>query len=502
MKSAVLFMYFLGLVMGYDEACEAKGDTCVGPEDKVNLMQFHAQVHAGKHSKRTKHDMHKILASFEEEEGPMALQELMQGVMALPVLEAEEGMLEAVHAQPQLQHLAKRYPHFLHMMGILEDPKAIQQIKAAVFKEHHSFMNMQGQKPSAITRARRMPVDVELLSKHLQGKGDTTEISLFVWTEGWGCNTNVSFIVNPTTDAEGGEVPMLGPDCSGHPWIQELAVDPDAKGGYYVMGNSSNVDGKWKTSYTMNFMTHDTNEKLFDLTADSGLDGDFNVAANTFTYISTSGSWPDYTWTLMSADLQSKTSTPVMNITDCKWPRQATVMPATGDIIWTCSKDWELENDTNKIMKYSAETAEILTQSENYYGYLTSVGDHIVYSMWNSTDYRNDIYACSIGDCTPEFKGKMPERASWEFFITNSGKLISSVYAGWTGTSSMYNVTATTADGHSDLLFQISNYPQKLQHVDMEVPVDPEEPIPADPATGPPGPAGPPGPPGPPGPGR
>jgi len=94
-----------------------------------------------------------VLASFKEKEGPGALQELAHVLMALPVLKTEEAMLAAVHAQPQLQHLAKRYPHFLHTLGIFEDPKAIRQIKDAMLELPHSSMKVQGRKPSALAQA-------------------------------------------------------------------------------------------------------------------------------------------------------------------------------------------------------------------------------------------------------------------------------------------------------------------------------------------------------------
>jgi len=463
--------------MGYDETCKAKGgDSCVAPEDEVNLMQLHAQVHAGKHSKRAKPDMHEVLASFEAEEGPMALKELVQGVMALPVLKQfarnhlqDLAMLEAVRAQPRLQYLAKRYPHFLHTIGIFEDPSSIQQIKAAVFKEHQSPVKMQGRQPRKVRKGKG---DVQLLGTHLE-KRDTTDITLFFWLQGWGCGTNFSYAANPKqADAERGEIPIFGPDCAGDPWIMALAIDPEAQVGYFVKGDSSHDDdGNWKSTYTM--MTFRENateiktEELFDLDVPSWIAGHtFNTASHTYNYIATSGDWPNYTYTLMIADIPKKTVTPVMNITDCMYPNSLTVVSGSDDLLWTCSKNWELENDTSKIMKYSGGNTEILAESEDYFGYLTTTGSEIVYSKWNCDDTcGNEIYTCPIEDCTFVKAGMLPDGASWEFIVTESGELISSVYGGWTGSSSIYNVTATAefGSGRSDVLFTTSGWPGYLQ---------------------------------------
>jgi len=472
--------------MGYDETCKGKGDSCVAPEDDVNLMQLHAQVqkHASKHSKRTKPDMGKILASFEAEEGPVALQELLRGVMTLPVLKTEEAMLGAVHAQPQLQHLAKRYPHFLRTLGIFEDAKAVQEIKAAAFKKHQSPMKMQGRQSSASAPVSRMPADIQLLGKHLKGKRNTTVVTLFYWMQGWGCSTNFTYIANPAEEGTmAGEVPFFGPDCEGYPWIGDLAFAPDANGAYYVKGNSSNVDGTWKTTYTMNFGTESETEELLEL-GSGAMGGEFDIPAQTYTFIEYSGEWPDYTWALMSADLQSKMVTPLMNITGCLWPYQVVAVPATGDLVWTCSKDWSKDDDTSKIMKYSSGGGtEILAESEDYFGYLTTSGSNVFYSMWNSTDYRQDLYTCAIEDCKATMVAKLPQNSGYGFFITESGTFISSAYVKWSGSGSIYNVTASTdfGNGQSSLLFETSDYPNMLQMIELEVPTEPDVPLPADP---------------------
>jgi len=488
--------------MGYDETCNAKGgDSCVVAEDEVNLMQLHAQVHAGKHSKRAKPDMHKVLASFEAEEGPMALQELVQAVMVLPVLKTKEAMLEAVRAQPQLQHLAKRYPHFLHTIGIFEDPSSIQQIKAAVFKKHQSPVKMQGRQPRKVRKGKG---DVQLLGTHLE-KENTTEIDLFFWLAGWGCGTNFSYAANPgQTDEEMGEHPVFGPDCAGYPHIPALAIDSEAQGGYYVKQNSSaDDDGNWKTTYTMTFANGEKTEELFDLDVPKWMSGySFNMASHTFDYIATSGDWPNYTFTLMTADILSKTVTSALSITDCMYPSSLTRVPGSDDLLWSCSKNWEVENDTSKLMKYSGGNTEILAEDKDYFGYVTASGSEIVYSKWSCDDTcGNDVYTCSIEDCTFVKAGTLPEGvSSWGSILTESGALISTVYE-WTGSESKYSVNAIEIDtGKSDVLFTPSTWPQCLQRVDIKVPVEPDVPVPADPAMGPPGAPGPAGPPGPPGP--
>merc|ERR1719159_1075518 len=64
--------------------------------------------------------------------------------------------------------------HFLHTIGIFEDPSSIQQIKAAVFKKHQSPVKMQGRQPRKV---RKEKGDVQLMGKHLE-KENTTEIDM------------------------------------------------------------------------------------------------------------------------------------------------------------------------------------------------------------------------------------------------------------------------------------------------------------------------------------
>lgn len=485
---------------------EEQADACGGMGDETCLLQTNIAYH-----NRHKTEMHQVLADLEEvalatPEGPVVLQELLDGVMALPALKTEEAMRAAVLAQPQLQHLGERYPHLLRALAMFEDPQKTEQIKAAVFQSHPSLMKMlgqgwQGRQLSSVAPARRMPGDAGLLAF------SQDQSAIMVWLEGYGCSTKISYTDFPEGKLPIAGVPVFGPDCTGWPNVKDLVVDPAAEGGYLMFTNWSSTSSKNKN--TVQFVGEDGAKELGSWMSSWFSAHTFNVAADAYVYIEQNGSWPNYNYQLMSASLPKvQVTTLLSNVTGCSYPSYLTTVPGTKDMIWTCSKDYQVQNDTYKIMKYSwrAKTTEVLTHTTKWFGNLAATESHVYYSQSeNKPDgsYGYAMYGCTMASCIPERVGDL---ASSNFILTESGEVITSAFdASWkkdpssgpTTYWSTYNVTSTDVSRNaSKVLFTITGYPKDLQIV-VNKP-GPED-ILAGQSGGPPGPPGPAGPPGPPG---
>jgi len=464
MKSAILLLCFSGLVMGYDETCEAKGESCVAPDDVVELMQTRTQVHKHKHSRMTNTDMQEVLISFEEREGPAALQELMQVLMVLPVLKSEGNMLAlhaAVQAQPQLQQLAKRYPDFMHTLGVFEDPKAIPQIKAALF-------TLKAHQPSAIAQERPSLTKMLGQAQGHQLSRDTTLLGLFqgpsailAWVESWGCTSTLGFTDFPDASMGINSESIFGPDCKGNPWISNLGVRAKDNGAAFVFGNYSTETSE--TSYSLAFVGENGYTFLGSLGSSVSASA-FGVDA--LYYIKESGKWPNQTYHLMSA--QEGGTNELVNIPSCLYPSQMKSVPGSDTMIWQCSKDWSNQNSSYKIMKYSvAGTPEILVESKDYFGHVSLTGSQLYYSMYekngNSSESHYAVYSCPIAKCDPVKVGALPKGA-YDFIVTESGELITTGWTSWKVSSSKgseswtaYNVSVSSQDDYSytTMLFSI-----------------------------------------------
>jgi len=468
--SSIILVAALTVAHGIEE----QADAC-DMHDETSLFQASVAYH-----KRHKTSMDQVLADLEEvalAKGPVVLQELLHVVMALPALKTEKAMRAAVRAEPQLQDLAERYPHLLRAMAMFEDPQKIEQIKTAVYQGHPSLMKMlgkgrQGHLPSVVAPARRMPGDVGLLA-FSQDQSD-----MIVWMEGYGCSTKVSFMGFPEGKLPIQEVSVFGPDCAGSPNIAQMSVDPGAESIYFVMGNYSQTLGY---RYTINSLNEFGGKELGSL-GDSYPNGVFNLAADcdpgAFFFIQQNGSYPNYVYALMSASLPEVQITTVLsNITGCKYPSSLRFV-GTKDMIWVCSKDYGIVNDTNTIMKYSlgAEAPEVLTQQQEYYSSLTATESHIYWMQWeNNADgsgSTNFLYSCPMVACIPEKVGELPQNV-YNFMIAESGELISHAWdASWEKSTSStklywstYNWTSTdiSGNGTSKFLTTTSGYPNHAQ---------------------------------------
>jgi len=507
MKSAILLLCFSGLVMGYDETCEAKGESCVAPDDVVELMQTRTQVHKHKRSRMTNTDMQEVLISFEEREGPAALQELMQVLMVLPVLKSEGNMLAlhaAVQAQPQLQQLAKRYPDFMHTLGVFEDPKAIPQIKAALF-------TLKAHQPSAIAQERPSLTKMLGQAQGHQLSRDTTLLGLsqdpsaiLAWVESWGCTATLGFTDFPNASMGIESVPIFGPDCQGHPWISNLDVRLKDNGAVFVVGNYSMETSK--NSYSVAFVG-ETGYTFMGSLGSSVSASAFGVDA--LYYIKESGNWPNQTYHLMSASQEAVTNE-LVNITSCLYPSQMKSVPGSDTMIWQCSKDWNNQNSMHTIMKYSVGgTPEILVESKDYFGQTYLAGSQLYYSMHeqhgNSSEWHNVVYSCPIAKCDPVKVGALP-KDTWQLIVTESGELVTTGYTSWKASSSKgseswttYNVSVSSLDdSYTTMLFPIggtshlqlvpipptigANVPPPAPPAPPAIPVAPAVPVPAAPA--------------------
>lgn len=499
MKSAILLLCFSGLVVGYDETCEAKGESCVAPDDEVELMQTRTQVHKHKHSRMTNTDMHELLTSFEEKEGPAALQELMQVLMVLPVLKSEGDMLAfhaAVQAQPQLQQLAQRYPDFMHTLGVFEDPKIIPQIKAAVF-------TLKAHQPSAIAQERPSLTKMLGQAQGHQLSRDTTLLGLsqdpsaiLAWVEGYGCSATVGFTDFPDASMGIKSVPIFGPDCQGNPWITNLGVRPKDNGAVVVFANYSMETSK--SSYSLAFVGETGGYTFMGSLGSSVSASSFGVDA--LYYIKESGKWPNQTYQLMSASpqkYQEAVTNELVNITSCLYPSQMKSVPGSDTMIWQCSKDFSNQNSTYKIMKYSlvSTTPEILVESKDHLSYTSLTGSQLYYSMHeqngNSSEWHYVVYSCLIAKCDPVKVGALP-KGTYNFIVTESGELVTTRWTSWKVSSNKgsehwttYNVSVSSLDdSYTKMLFPIGGT-SNLQIVPIppttEAPYDPPPPPPAPP---------------------
>jgi len=467
MKTATLFICYSALVLGYDGTCST--ESCAAPDDEVQLMQTHAKLHKHKHSKAD------VLASFEKKAGPVALQELKQALMNLPSFKSKEAMLAAVHTQPQLQHLAKRYSRDLKTLGIFDDVESIHELKAAMFKVRHS--SMAREKGTSFMKFKK---DIEEPAAYL------------VWLESWGCDAAIAYTDFPKS-MDHGSAPLFSPDCQGWPWVDNYAISPEEEGAYFVFGNWSDVT--YETSYHAGFVGEEGVKVLGSLGS--------NVHSTAFGgealhFISRQGDWPNETFHLMSATAEGG-ATEALAMTDCLYPWGLKNVPGSNTMLWQCSKDWNMENDTNKIMQWSGDGAPtVLVATEDYFGHVVVTSSKLFYSMYKERDdgtWGNHLYSCSLADCQPEEKGPVPNDA-WHFVVSEFGELITTSYVSWQKTTSEgtdywteYDVHDNTLDAlgaDSPALFTISG-DQRLQLLDFrqgpkdltedhpELPEDPDD---------------------------
>jgi hypothetical protein len=177
----------------------------------------------------------------------------------------------------------------------------------------------------------------------------------------------------------------------------------------------------------------------------------FNFPDEALYYIQEEGEWPDYKYSLMRGD--DKGIDVAAEIPDCMYPYYFKLVTGSSDMIWYCNKNWEKEGDKNKIMKYSlgAKEPEMVTDNEEYFGFVTAAGSTLFYSMWEDQGddkWGNTVYKCELSSCSPEKIGTLPEGV-WEFLVTPSGEMITTTWTSWTMSSSKgseywtsYNVTS------------------------------------------------------------
>jgi len=474
MKTATLFICYSVLVLGYDGTCST--ESCTAPEDEVQLMQTHAKLHKHKHSKTD------VLASFEKKAGPVAMQELKQALMNLPSLKSKEALLSAVHAQPQLQHLAKRYPRDLKTLGIFDDVESIHELKAAMFKVRHSSM-----KPGEKKVGEKNKLSLTKLKKDIDEPA-----AYLVWLDSWGCDAAIAYSDFPMGHGHG-SAPLFSPDCQGWPWVDNYAVSPEEEGAYFVFGNWSDVT--YETSYNVAFVGQDGVKVLGSLGPDAHSTAFGSEALH---FIQRQGDWPNETYHLMSATPEGG-ATEALAITDCLYPWGLKSVPGSNTLLWHCSKDWNLDNDTNKIMQWSGDGAPtVLVASEDWFGNVVASSSKLFYSMHQERDdgtWGNNLYSCSLAGCQPEKKGPVPNDA-WHFVVSEFGEMITTSYVSWSKSTSEgtdywtdYDVHSNTLDAlgaESPALFTISG-DQRLQLLDFrqgpkdltedhpELPEDPDD---------------------------
>jgi len=412
MKSAILFLCFSGLAMGHEGTCSDKDGSCVTPEgDETFLMQVRAQVH--KHSP----EMGQVLASFEKKEGPAALQELMHGLMSLPRLEKDEAMLEAVYSHPRLQMLSKRFPELMRGLGIFEDAKAVQQIRAAMIQAS----DLSPVKKRVDAQATSLQSD----TPSLLGKSKVLEDGDFYWMKGWGCETVVVTVHTPDSTPEFRETPLFNTsECSGWPWVMDASKASDGSFYYAVSEWKDDGSGTWVGTYTIK-STGAAADTVIPVAAREWINGAFSGDA--FNYIHTKGEWPDYTYELYKVLPEHTAVSGVMTtIKDCLYPWQ--VKGVGKSLLWTCAKDWSDTNSTSTLMKYEHPETSIIDRQAEYYGFLTTTPPNkVYYSVWaqkeDSWEWEPYLYSGSLSGSFSKV-GAMPSHSAWDFIVAKEGDLI------------------------------------------------------------------------------
>lgn len=448
--------------------------------------------------------------------GQDTLNELVHGVLALPVLKTKEAMREAVQ-QSELQNFASRHPHLEHILTKFEDPQMLEQIKTAAYHEDPSFMKLmrQGRRTkSNVTggwsglqrfakerREQRSKQKSKNCNKHAAAKGTSLQqhepnvtvevkvekpemLHLLVWTEGWGCKTTLFVALPAKGDAPLVEVPIFGDECEGWPSLcyNCLTVDMEKEGVYFTYGNYSQESGKYENK--LMFLS----EKGPALLADLGSSYPqivFDVEKDMGYALVQEGKWPDQIYQLYSGGLEGSPEVTLLmgNITygdkKCLHPSNFNLVKkdfGPPSLLFTCSKDWKDPDDENKIVVYSPVNHKIadgvgglslVTSQADYYGYMKVLGESLYYSQWvsNPTNWKlsgYDLYSCFLDGCDPEKIGELPKQSSYNFLITGDGALLISQYIKWDSDAgeSVYNVTATPnlGNGTSTLLFYSNGF--------------------------------------------
>jgi len=458
MANLSYIILFAALALVAAQGSEEQAGTC-GTNDETCLLQTHVI-----HNKRPM-EMNPVLAELEKAfsaipEGRHVLNQLLHGVMALPALKTERDMRAAVLAHPRLQHLGRLYPQLAPAMAMLENPQTIKALQNHVGRK-------QGRQPRVVTPAKRVPYHAGFLEmKKAHEIGET----LLLWTEGWGCDINISY-----TDYPSGsflvEHAIFGTEpCYGWPWIQNVWVDVEAYGAYFFYGNYSQETSEY--SHSIGWVDEEGTKDLGSLGSQSTC-CTFQREAKQFMCVQANHDWTAFGLKKVvseSGGLQISELSSDVAVLDCSQPDTyyggITSVPGTTDVILKCMSDWNLPDDKHKIVKVSDEGvwSTVLAESDDWINWVHVTKSYVFYSIyhWDSTTMMggSKVYKVGLEGGDPENIGDLSSSA-WQFVVDEA--TMSMVYGAWdfwdsSTSQSWYNVTALDEHGVSKTFLRTNGF--------------------------------------------